>query len=119
VPPPKDEKGKRKRAAGQGKGRSRRRKALMAVIIVLLVLVIAVGSFAWYNSTVYYLGESNGKVALYRGLPWDFLGIEFSSVYMTATADYQSLTPLERARVDKHALVGKREGEQFLDGLEL
>jgi serine/threonine protein phosphatase PrpC len=119
VPPPTGESRKNKRAAGRDTGRSRRRKALIAVIIVLLALVIALGGFAWYNSTVYYLGESSGKVALYQGLPWDFLGIEFSSVYMTATADYQSLAPLDRARVDKHALVGKREGEQFLDGLEL
>jgi serine/threonine protein phosphatase PrpC len=117
VPPPSGEGRKKKRAARRGAGRSRRRKVFMAVVIVLLVLVLAVGGFAWYNSTVYYLGESNGKAALYRGLPWEFLGVEFSSAYMTATVDYQSLTPLDRARVDKHDLVGKREGEQFLDGL--
>ncbi len=116
VPPPTGE-GREKKRAARRAGRSRRRKVFMAVVIVLLVLVLAVGGFAWYNSTVYYLGESNGKAALYRGLPWEFLGVEFSSVYMTATVDYQSLTPLDRARVDKHDLVGKREGEQFLDGL--
>jgi serine/threonine protein phosphatase PrpC len=118
VPPPTGGGRKKRRGTKRPERRPRRRKVLVALVIVLLVLVLAVGGFAWYNSTVYHLGESNGKVALYRGLPWEFLGIEFSSVYMTATVDYQSLDPLDRARVDRHELVGKREGEQFLDGLE-
>jgi serine/threonine protein phosphatase PrpC len=95
----------------------RRRRWLTAIVIVLLVIVLAVGGFVWYNSTVYYLGDDGGKVALYRGLPWEVLGVEFSSVYLLATVDYQSLSPYERTRVDSHDLVGKEEGEQFLDGL--
>jgi serine/threonine protein phosphatase PrpC len=117
VPPPVGEVPGKKRKSRRREAGAKRRKGLTALVIVLLVLVLAVGGFAWYNSTVYYLGESNGKVALYQGFPWDLVGIEFSSVYMTATVDYQSLDPLDRARVDKHELVGKREGEQFLDGL--
>ena len=118
VPPPTGEGRKdKKRAGGDRDRRSRRRKRLLAAVIVLLVVVLAVCGFAWYNSTVYYLSVDNGKVALYRGLPWEFLGIEFSSVYQLATVDYQSLDPLERARVDSQDRVSKREGEQFLDGL--
>jgi hypothetical protein len=117
VPPPVGGARGKKHKPRRSEGGTRRRKGLTALVIVLLVLVLAVGGFAWYNSTVYYLGESNGKVALYQGFPWDLVGIEFSSVYMTATVDYQSLDPLDRVRVDKHELVGKREGEQFLDGL--
>jgi serine/threonine protein phosphatase PrpC len=107
--------GRKKRSAAAA--RRPRRRFLVAIIIVLLVVVIVVGGFAAYNSTVYYLGAESGKVALYRGLPWQFLGVEFSSVYRLATVDYRSLSPYDRTRVDSHELVGKREGEQFLNGL--
>jgi len=117
VPPP-VEKGRRKRGESSGSGKKgKRRRWLTVAIIVLLVLVIAVGSLAWYNSTVYYLGDENGKVALYRGLPWDFLGIEFSSVYALSSVDYLDLTPFEKTRVDSHELLSKDEGQQLLDGL--
>ncbi len=89
----------------------------MVLVLVLLVLVLAVAGFAWYNSTVYYVAEDGGKVALYRGLPWEFLGIEFSSVYRWEPVDYQSLSPFDRTQVDAHELVSKEQGEQFLDGL--
>ena len=120
VPPPtgggRKRRAAKRRAARAGTGRGR--KVLVAAIIVLLVLVLAVGAFAWYNSTVYYLGQSDGKVALYRGLPWELLGIEFSSVYMRSPVDFDSvLDPRDRQRILDHDTVGKREGEQFLDGL--
>ena len=89
----------------------------MVSVIVLLILVVAVGGFAWYNSTVYYVGDEGGKVALYRGLPWEPLGIDFSSVYRLAPVDYSELSPFDKTRVDSHELLGKEEGEQFLDGL--
>jgi len=117
VPPPTG-RGRRKKGAPQRpEGRSRRRRWLLAVIIVLLVLVAGIGSFAWYNSTVYYLGESDGDVALYRGLPGDFLGIDLSWVHRTAPVEPESLLPYERARVLQNERVSKEEGEQFLDGL--
>ena len=117
VPPPTGGRRKRGRSVRAAGRRPRRRRRLMVVIVVLLVVVLAVGGFALYNSTVYYVGDDNGKVALYRGLPWEFVGIEFSSVYRLATVDYQSLRPYDRTRVDSHDLVSKEQGEQFLDGL--
>lgn len=117
VPPPKGGRRKKKRGGTEGEKRSGRRRWVISVVIVLLVLVIAVGSFAWYNSTVYYVGEEDGQVALYRGLPWEFIGIEFSSVYRVATVGYLTLSAYERIQVDSHELLSKEEGEQFLDGL--
>jgi serine/threonine protein phosphatase PrpC len=112
-------KGRKKRRPAGAAARRPRRRLLIGIIIVLLVLVVATGGFAWYNSTVYYLADDNGKVALYRGLPWEFLGVEFSSVYRLATVDYQSLTPYDRTRVDSRELVSKKEGELFLAGLSI
>ena len=98
-------------------GRRGRRRWLTVTVVALLILVIAVGGFAWYNSTVYYLGDDDGKVALYRGLPWEFLGIEFSSVYAVSSVYYRDLSPFDKTRVDSHELLGKDEGTQSLDGL--
>lgn len=117
VPPPEGEGSKKKADHKPVDKRRRRRRWLIAAVIVLLVLVLAIGSFAWYNSTVYYLQVENGKVALYQGLPWDFAGIEFSSVYRLSSVDYLALTPYERGQVDSRELLSKKEGERFLDGL--
>ncbi len=115
VPPPKGEGGKSK--GDRGNAHKRRRRWLVAAVTLLLVLVIAIGSLAWYNSTVYYLGQDNGKVALYQGLPWDFVGVEFSSVYRLSAVEYGALSLYERGQVDSRELLSKEEGERFLDGL--
>ena len=95
-----------------------RRRAWVYVLLVFLLLVAAgVGGFAWYNSTIYYVGTHDGKVALYRGLPVDILGIELSSVVEQGTVDFESLSDYEQARVQKHDLVSEEEGEQFLHAL--
>jgi len=117
VPPPKAQERKRRRGSDDVARRRRRRRGSIAAVLVLLLLVLAVGGFAWYNSTVYYLGDHDGQVALYRGLPWDFLGIDFSSVYRLEQVDPSALSSYERTRLESHELVSKEEGERFLDGL--
>ena len=116
VPPPTGKGQKKARAGGSGTPWWRRRWFFI-VVAVLLALAIAVGAFAWYGSTVYYVGTDEGKVALFRGLPGDVLGIELSSVFERSTVDYDSLSPYMRAQVDAHDLVDQEEGEQFLHAL--
>ena len=59
----------------------------IVVLAVVVALAIAIGGFAFYNSTVYYVGTySDGTVALYRGLPTSVLGIDLSSVVQLGTA---------------------------------
>ena len=91
-----------------------RRKWIILAVVVALVIVVAIAGFAIVNSTVYYVGASNGVVALYRGLPGTVLGISLSSVIEEGTVAYASLAPYVQSRVDAHDLVTKEEGQVFL-----
>ncbi len=94
-----------------------RRKWIVLAVIVVLVIAIAIAGFAVVNSTVYYVGASDGVVALYRGLPATVLGISLSSVIEEGTVPYSSLAPYVQSRVDAHDLVTKVEGQNFLRSL--
>ena len=78
---------------------------------------MAIAAFAVFNSNVYYVGTSDGMVALYQGLPATLIGIHLSSVVERGTVSYDSLASYQRERVDRHDLVGKEEGQAFLRGL--
>lgn len=93
-----------------------RRWLVVAVIVVVVIALAAVG-FAVVNSTVYYVGVSEGGVALYRGLPFAPLGVGLSHVIEQGSVTYESLAPYMRSRVDAHELVTKEEGQNFLRSL--
>jgi serine/threonine protein phosphatase PrpC len=93
-------------------------KMFVTVLVIVTALAIAVGGFAFYNSTIYYVGKySDGTVALYRGLPASVLGIDLSSVVQLGKANYDSLTVYEKQQVDSHSLVSEEEGQKFLGTL--
>jgi PPM family protein phosphatase len=94
-----------------------RRRWILTVAVVVVVLALAVAAFAVFNSNVYYVGTSDGMVALYQGLPATLLGIHLSSVVEKGTVSYDSLAAYQRERVDAHDLVGKDAGQAFLRGL--
>ena len=105
-------------AAGAPGRRSRRRRWFYLLVAIVVILAIAVAAFAFYNSSVYYVGKyDDTTVALYRGLPASFLGIELSSAVELAAVDYDSLASYLRGRVDAHDLVSKEEGRAFLKTL--
>lgn len=98
--------------------RRRRRLWIFWTLVVVLLLAIAVAGFAWYNSTVYYVGTSDdGRVVLYHGLPASVFGYELSEVVEQSTVEYGSLSPYLQKRIDAHEQVGKEEGQQFLRSL--
>jgi PPM family protein phosphatase len=107
-------------SAAQGSGehvRWSRRRWIFTAAVVVVVLALAIAAFAVFNSSVYYVGNANGMVALYQGLPAAVLGIHLSSVVELGTVSYDSLAVYQRERVDSHDLVGKEEGQAFLRGL--
>ena len=91
-----------------------RRTWFTPVVVVVVVVAIAAAGFAVFNSTVYYVGMSDGTVALYHGLPGSFLGIHLSSVIEQGTVAYDSLAPYMQERVNTHDLVSKEQGQLFL-----
>lgn len=71
--------------------RRRRRNILIAVVglIVALALAFGIGAFVVLNSV--FLGESNGYVAIYRGVPDTFMGIDLYSLYDETAIDLDDL----------------------------
>ncbi len=60
----------------------RRHRLRLAIIITFLVVLLAgagagYGAYRW-SQTQYYVGESNGKVAIYQGVPTDIFGFQLS-----------------------------------------
>ena len=94
-----------------------RRRWIATAAVVVVILALAIAAFGVFNSNVYYVGTSDGLVALYRGLPATVLGIQLSSVIERGTVRYDSLTDDQRKQVDAHGLIGKEEGQAFLRGL--
>jgi hypothetical protein len=94
-----------------------KRAWIITAVVVIIVLALAIAAFAVFNNNVYYVGASDGMVALYEGLPASILGIQLSSVVEVSTVSYDSLPDYQRERVDAHDLVGKEEGQAFLQGL--
>ncbi|MCX8032686.1 MAG: Stp1/IreP family PP2C-type Ser/Thr phosphatase [Thermoleophilia bacterium] len=99
--------------------RRRFRGRWIATFAIIAVLLVGLVSFAIYNSTVYYVGEYNGLLALYRGIPATVVGIDLSSPVELTSVAYDSLPPYLKAEVDSHRLVSKREGQQFLRTLSI
>jgi PPM family protein phosphatase len=93
------------------------RKWILTTAVVVIILALAIAAFAVFNSNVYYVGTSEGQVALYHGLPASIIGIQLSSVVEQSTVSYDSLPDYQRDRVDAHDLVGKETGQSFLRGL--
>jgi PPM family protein phosphatase len=94
-----------------------RRKWIVTAAVVIIILALAIAAFAVFNSNVYYVGTSDGMVALYQGLPATVLGMHLSSVVELGTVAYDSLAGYQRERVDAHDLIGKEAGQTFLRGL--
>jgi protein phosphatase len=66
-----------------GAGRPRRRLPVVKSILAVLIIVIIGGGYAaWrYTQAQYYVGASNGQVAIFRGVNQELAGISMSKVY--------------------------------------
>jgi hypothetical protein len=80
-------------------------------------LGLAVGGSALFNSTVYFVGASNGQVLLYRGMPYSVLGVDLYQSVEVGTVSYTALDQTTKAKVDANELVTKAQGQNFLRGM--
>ncbi len=73
--------------------RARRRRIIWLVVLVLAVAALVGGAFAAYGYTQskYYVGETNGKVAIFRGVQQNIGPISLSSVYQSTSIAITSL----------------------------
>jgi protein phosphatase len=78
-----------------------RRWPIVTTILVVLVLVVVGGGFAaWaYTQHQYYVGESSGQVAIFRGINQKVAGISMSSVYKRTGIPIGQVTTDDRQQI--------------------
>lgn len=73
---------------------SKSRRWLMLIISLFLLIVIgAVAGFGYYATHSAYVAEDHGKVAVYSGIPGEFLGISFSLFEYDTDISVEDLQP--------------------------
>lgn len=80
--------------------RSRRLRQI-ATIFGLTSLVVAAGWLGYsYTQTKFYVAESNGHVAIYKGIREELLGFKFSTVYEETNVSLGELPEYQQQLVD-------------------
>jgi serine/threonine protein phosphatase PrpC len=81
--------------------RRRRRFWFTGAVIALLLVCVSAGAVA---SDVYFVGDHDGMVSVYRGLPWRVAGVDLNGIYLETTMPLVTVDPGVRTRVDRHDL---------------
>lgn len=82
--------------------RARRRRISWLAFVVIVLGIIATACILGYGYTQrqYFVGESDGKVAIYQGIQQDLGPIVLSHVYETTTIELTELSAYSRATVE-------------------
>jgi PPM family protein phosphatase len=82
--------------------RARRRRIGLVVVIVLVVALVTAAAIAGYQwtQTRYFVGASDGSVAIYRGIQQDLGPIALSSVYRETTLSVDELSAINQQRIE-------------------
>jgi protein phosphatase len=102
----------------------RRRGAVLrrvAIVLVSLLILGAVAFGAWYgNRQVWFLGtDDGGRVALYRGLPYDLpFGISLYSERYASPIQTDSLPTKRRDSVTQHELRSRSDAVSLIEDLQ-
>ncbi|MDX6606773.1 MAG: family protein phosphatase [Solirubrobacterales bacterium] len=119
--------GERMRAAGdrlRGRGpmpAPRRRRRVLGIAAALLAAVVIIGGGFLLARSVYFLGtDSQGNVALYRGLPYQLpLGINLYSEQYSVPVQEGTLSEDRQRAVTGHTLRGKGDATSLVDDIKL
>jgi len=78
----------------------RRRVAwsLSVIVIVSAIVGSAVAAYQW-TQTQYFVGNSDGAVAIYQGVPENVGPFELSTLYEETGIELESLLPFEQERI--------------------
>jgi protein phosphatase len=81
----------------------RRRRRLWVIVAASLLLLVCVAAGAAGN-TVYFVGDHDGMVSVYHGLPWRVGELRLYGLYLETTTPLAVVAPSVRARVERHDL---------------
>ena len=95
--------GGRRRARRLRAPRRRRRGEWLAVAVVVVVLALFVAAGATAGS-IYYVGDYDGMVSVYHGLPFKVAGVKLHGLYLETTTPVAGLAPALRATIERHDL---------------
>jgi protein phosphatase len=87
--------------------KTNRKTRFAAAIIIAALVAICAGAWFGFNawvSNVAYLGEVDGKVAIYTGIPGDVLGVTFNDLKNVTEVDVDSLQPGVAERLKKNEI---------------
>jgi serine/threonine protein phosphatase PrpC len=86
----------------EDKQRARRRRITLFVVLGVLVVAIAAALFGGYQwtQTHYFVGESNGNVAIYQGVQQNVGPIVLSSVYEQTTIRLSDLSMFSQQSIE-------------------
>lgn len=94
------------------------RKTKFSVALVLVLFLAILGGGAWgvhtWLHTTAYLGEDNGKVAVYEGVPADFLGMPLYKQQEVTDVSVDSLQPGTATRLEEGIRVDNMDAAQDL-----
>ena len=97
-------------------------KRRRGIKIAATIGVIAIVLFGLFNLArqVYFLGtDEDGRVAMYRGLPYDLpFGIELYSEQLSIGVQAASLSPERQEVVTEHKLRSKDDAQDIVDDIE-
>jgi protein phosphatase len=108
---------RREKIAGAPK-RRRLRTAAKAFVVLLLVAAVAFG--AWYgNRHVWFLGtDAGGRVALYRGLPYELpFGIKLYDERSAIAVQTEALPPKRQESVTGHSLRSRADAVSLIEDI--
>jgi PPM family protein phosphatase len=97
----------------------RRRRGLKIAAIVGAIAIVLFGAYALARQ-VYFLGtDEDGRVAMYRGLPYDLpFGIELYSEQLSIGVQASSLSAQRREVVTEHKLRSEDDAQDIIDDIE-
>ncbi|GIG54130.1 PP2C family protein-serine/threonine phosphatase [Demequina activiva] len=72
---------------------------VLPVVALLVVVGGAWGAYAW-TQTQYYVGEENGNVAIFRGIPQDLPVVELHTLVERTTVPLDELPAYQQERID-------------------
>jgi protein phosphatase len=71
-------------------------------VVALLAVCLVAGAVVADN--VYFVGDHDGVVSVYRGLPVKVGGLELNGLYLQTTTPLSSVAPSVLTRIERHDL---------------